>query len=172
MVRPRGRVLDKPSPPRPNPVSAHRVKLGNRLVTSSEYNKLVWRPTGEDRSERQRQFGMDKRDTLPRYCRECEVRFACHGGCPKDRFTHTPHGEPGHNYLCPSYKLFFHHVEQPMWEMARLRAADRGPVEIMREYAAAEPAADAVSPAPATADKGGSTATGTRDSLRFALIDR
>jgi radical SAM protein with 4Fe4S-binding SPASM domain len=45
-------------------------------------------------SERQRQFGLDKRETLPRYCLECDVRFACHGGCPKDRFIETPDGEP------------------------------------------------------------------------------
>ncbi|HEY8484134.1 MAG TPA: anaerobic sulfatase maturase, partial [Longimicrobiales bacterium] len=46
-------------------------------------------------SERQRRFGRAKLDTLPRYCRECSVRFACHGGCPKDRFVETPDGEPG-----------------------------------------------------------------------------
>ena len=33
-------------------------------------------------SDQQRQFGNAKRDTLPRYCRECEVRFACNGECP------------------------------------------------------------------------------------------
>ncbi len=45
-------------------------------------------------SDQQRQFGLHKRDSLPRYCRECEVRFACHGECPKNRFTETPDGEP------------------------------------------------------------------------------
>ena len=41
-------------------------------------------------SEQQRQFGLAKRDTLPKYCRECKVRFACHGECPKNRFiTHA-----------------------------------------------------------------------------------
>jgi uncharacterized protein len=34
-------------------------------------------------SPRQEQFGRAKRDTLPRYCLDCDVRFACHGGCPK-----------------------------------------------------------------------------------------
>ena len=87
-------------------------------------------------SEQQRQFGLDKRDTLPRYCRECDVRFACHGGCPKDRFTTTPDGEPGLNYLCPSFKSFFHHVNQPMRTMARLLAEDRAPAEIMNIYSA------------------------------------
>jgi uncharacterized protein len=89
-------------------------------------------------SEQQRQFGLDKRDTLPRYCRECDVRFACHGGCPKDRFTSTPDGEPGLNYLCPSYQLFFRHVNQPMRDMAQLLAADRAPAEIMDSYAQAD----------------------------------
>ena len=65
-------------------------------------------------SEKQRQFGADKQATLPRYCRECEVRFACHGGCPKNRFIHTPDGEPGLNYLCTGYKAFFNHVDRPM----------------------------------------------------------
>jgi serine-type anaerobic sulfatase-maturating enzyme len=89
-------------------------------------------------SEQQRQFGRNKRDTLPRFCRECDVRFACHGGCPKDRFTATPDGEAGLNYLCPSFKRFFHHVEEPMRTMAELLAADRAPAEIMLAYAAAD----------------------------------
>ena len=65
-------------------------------------------------SPKQRAFGDAKRDTLPRYCRECDVRFACHGECPKNRFTLTPDGEPGLNYLCPGYLAFFHHVDGPM----------------------------------------------------------
>ena len=44
-------------------------------------------------SPKQQKFGQDKLDLLPRYCRECQVRFACHGGCPKDRFIKTPKGE-------------------------------------------------------------------------------
>jgi len=65
-------------------------------------------------SEKQQRFGEDKRDTLPRSCVECDVRFACHGGCPKDRFISTPAGKPGLNYLCSGYKDFFHHVDRPM----------------------------------------------------------
>ena len=56
----------------------------------------------------------DKRDTLTRYCRDCDVRSACHGGCPKDRFATSPYGEPGQHYLCPGYKDFFGHVREPM----------------------------------------------------------
>ncbi|MGZ4304946.1 MAG: SPASM domain-containing protein [Solirubrobacteraceae bacterium] len=41
-------------------------------------------------SPRQRQFGLDKRETLPQYCLGCDARFACHGGCPKDRFISAP----------------------------------------------------------------------------------
>lgn len=93
-------------------------------------------------SPRQVQFGLDKRDTLPRYCRQCEVRFACHGGCPKNRFITTPpdeiapEGEPGLNYLCAGYKHFFNHINLSMQIMAALLNQDRAPAEIMRLVAA------------------------------------
>jgi uncharacterized protein len=83
-------------------------------------------------SSRQRKFGQDKIDTLPRYCRTCEVRFACHGGCPKNRFIETPDGEPGLNYLCAGYKAFFKHIDQPMRIMANLLLQGRAPAEIMQ----------------------------------------
>jgi uncharacterized protein len=84
---------------------------------------------------RQRKFGTDKRDALPKYCRECSVRFACNGGCPKDRFIATPDGEPGLNYLCAGLKMFFEHVDKPMRMMAKLLKAERPPAEIMHWYA-------------------------------------
>jgi uncharacterized protein len=86
----------------------------------------------------QRKFGADKRDTLPKYCRECDVRFACNGGCPKDRFAMTPDGEPGLNYLCAGYKAFFEHVDEAMRVMAGLLEQKRPPTEIMGMYAAAD----------------------------------
>jgi uncharacterized protein len=55
----------------------------------------------------QRAFGQAKWDTLPRYCRACEVRAMCNGECPKNRFLRTPDGEAGLNYLCAGYKRFF-----------------------------------------------------------------
>jgi uncharacterized protein len=58
-------------------------------------------------SEQQQRFGRAKLESLPRLCRECEVRFACHGECPKNRFLTTPEGEPGLNYLCAGYSGFF-----------------------------------------------------------------
>ena len=86
-------------------------------------------------SPQQQTFGQDKRDTLTRFCLDCDVRFACHGGCPKDRFAISPYGEPGQHYLCPSYKAFFHHVDRPMRLMARLLASSRAPAELMTLYA-------------------------------------
>jgi serine-type anaerobic sulfatase-maturating enzyme len=86
-------------------------------------------------SAQQRQFGLDKRDTLPRFCLECDVRFACHGGCPKDRFIATPDGESGLNYLCDGYKAFFHHVDRPMRLMAERLRRGGAPSEIMALYA-------------------------------------
>lgn len=86
-------------------------------------------------------FGRDKLERLPRYCMECDVRFACHGGCPKDRITTTPAdagspaGEPGLNYLCPGFKTFFHHVDAPMRRMCELLREDRAPAEIVQDYA-------------------------------------
>ena len=86
-------------------------------------------------SSRQRKFGNDKQETLPRTCKQCEVKFACTGGCPKDRFITTPDGEPGLNYFCAGYKAFFKHIEQPMTMMANLLRRDRAPAEIMHWYA-------------------------------------
>jgi uncharacterized protein len=86
-------------------------------------------------SPQQRRFGRDKRESLPRLCLECDVRFACHGGCPKDRFRDDPYGEPGLNYLCAGYKAFFGHVTRPMRHMESLLRTDRAAAEIMRVYA-------------------------------------
>jgi len=102
--------------------------LGN--ITETHLVELVASP-------RQRMFGEAKRDTLPRYCRECDVRFACHGECPKDRFTLTPDGEPGLNYLCAGYKSFFGHIDGPMRVMAYLLRQGRFADEIVGMFAAA-----------------------------------
>jgi uncharacterized protein len=47
----------------------------------------------------------------------------------------TPEGEPGLNYLCAGYKMFFEHVDRPMRLMKRLLDAQRPPAEIMQWYA-------------------------------------
>ncbi len=82
-------------------------------------------------SVQQRTFGLDKRDSLPRFCRECDVRFACNGECPKHRFIQTPDGEPGLNYLCAAYKRFFHHVDPYMKFMANELRHERPPANVM-----------------------------------------
>lgn len=71
-------------------------------------------------SEKQRKFGQDKWDTLPRFCRKCDFLFACNGECPKNRFIETSDGEPGLNYLCEGYKAFFNHTDHSMKIMADL----------------------------------------------------
>ena len=81
-------------------------------------------------SEQQIEFGLAKRDTLPEFCRSCEVRFACHGGCPKNRFTETPDGEAGLNYLCAGYKTFFNHIDHPMRLMSDLLRKGRAPADV------------------------------------------
>jgi len=82
-------------------------------------------------SPKQRAFGAAKRDTLPQHCRDCDVRFACNGECPKNRFTLTPDGEEGLNYLCAGYKQFFGHVDGLMALMAGLLRDGRYADEVM-----------------------------------------
>lgn len=69
---------------------------------------------------RQKAFGQAKRDTLPRFCLECEVLDMCNGECPKNRFVTTPTGEPGLNYLCEGYRYFFNHCRPFVNEVARM----------------------------------------------------
>jgi uncharacterized protein len=85
-------------------------------------------------SEQQRAFGQAKAG-LPEYCQTCEVRFACNGGCPKDRVLTTPGGEPGLNYLCAGYRRFFNHVGPYMQFMARELQQQRPPATIMTHLA-------------------------------------
>ncbi len=86
-------------------------------------------------SEKQRMFGLAKRDSLPKYCRECPARFVCNGECPKNRISRTRDGEPGLNYLCEGYLAFFKHVDPQMRFMARELAAGRPPSNVMFETA-------------------------------------
>jgi uncharacterized protein len=70
-------------------------------------------------SPEQKAFGEAKYSTLPGYCLNCEVLEMCNGECPKNRFITTPEGEPGLNYLCKGYKLFFNHCK-PFVETLRI----------------------------------------------------
>lgn len=104
-----------------------KYKLGN--VMNKSIRSMV-------ESAEQRKFGKDKLDALPQYCRDCSVRFACHGECPKHRFMKTPKGESGLNYLCPAYKRVFEHMGPTMQIMTQLlrqgRTAD-GIMDIVRQ---------------------------------------
>jgi uncharacterized protein len=104
-------------------------KLGN--IMQAELEEMV-------SSRQQNDFGLAKRTALPRMCRECDVRFACNGECPKHRFLKTPDGEPGLNYLCAGYKHFFHHIDPYMQFMAAELRAHRPPANIMRIMGSSE----------------------------------
>ncbi|HXH02647.1 MAG TPA: anaerobic sulfatase-maturation protein [Candidatus Competibacteraceae bacterium] len=82
-------------------------------------------------SPQQRKFANDKFDALPKRCRNCEVRFACHGECPKNRFIETADGDPGLNYLCTAYRRFFNHIDPYMQRMAHLLRTGRSTTLIM-----------------------------------------
>ncbi len=89
-------------------------------------------------SPQQVRFGNDKRDSLPAYCRGCDVRFACNGECPRNRFTTAPDGEHGLNYLCAGYKHFFAHIDPEMKLMAELLRKGREAPDVMETLAARE----------------------------------
>jgi uncharacterized protein len=76
-------------------------------------------------SEAQRRFGRAKRASLPDACLACDVRFACHGGCPKDRDAR------GRNRLCPGYRAFFRHADAPLRFMAEALRRGRPPADVM-----------------------------------------
>jgi len=85
-------------------------------------------------SRQQISFGQAKLAKLPGACRHCRVRFACNGGCPKNRFFVSSEGEAGLNALCDGYKRFFEYVEAPMQKMAKLLRQGKSPSLIIKEY--------------------------------------
>lgn len=109
----------------------HYVEVEHRLgnIFERPILDLVFSP-------RQQAFGRAKLEMLPQQCLRCEVRFACHGGCPRNRFRLSADGEPTLNHLCDGYRAFFGHVDRPMRIMEDLLAQGRAPAEIMRIYAA------------------------------------
>jgi uncharacterized protein len=102
-------------------------RLGNLLET--RLDTLAASPAQES-------FGRAKEDALPAYCLECDVRFACHGECPKNRFVPAPDGQAGLNYLCAGYKRFFRHVDPYMRFMAEELRREHAPATVMAWAAA------------------------------------
>ncbi len=82
-------------------------------------------------SNEQLRFGQAKQQLLPAFCRSCEWLTLCNGECPKNRFTLTPNGEPGLNYLCPGLKHFFSHIAPYLEFMAEELTNKRPPANVM-----------------------------------------
>ena len=82
-------------------------------------------------SDEQLKFGNNKFDKLPRQCHECNLLFACHGECPKNRFIKDKYGNGGLNYLCKGYYRFFSHVTPYMDFMKHELMAKRPPANVM-----------------------------------------
>ena len=81
--------------------------------------------------EKQQAFSRLKHTSLPRQCKECDMEFACHGECPKNRFEKDKYGESGLNYLCQGYYQYYSHVAPYMDFMKRELLAQRPPANIM-----------------------------------------
>lgn len=82
--------------------------------------------------EQQQQFSLLKNRSLPLECRQCKWEFACHGECPRNRFTKDRYGNPGLNYLCRGYRMFFEHVAPYMDFMKNEYLNQRPPANIMQ----------------------------------------
>ena len=99
-----------------------RYRLGNI------YKKPLWQMA---MSEQQKRFGSNKKESLPKKCRECEFLWACHGECPRNRFVKTNERGRYLNYLCEGYRMFFQHVTPAIEFMKRELEAGRPPANIM-----------------------------------------
>lgn len=81
--------------------------------------------------EQQQEFSRLKHSSLPRQCKECDMEFACHGECPKNRFMKDKYGDSGLNYLCPGYYHYYQHVAPYMDYMKQELMSQRPPSNIM-----------------------------------------
>ena len=82
--------------------------------------------------EQQQEFSRLKHSSLPRQCKECDMEFACHGECPKNRFMKDQYGDSGLNYLCPGYYHYYQHVAPYMDYMKQELMSQRPPSNIMK----------------------------------------
>ena len=105
----------------------HFVRPDHRLGNIREHTlvEMLYGP-------QQQRFSQLKHQALPRQCRECDVLFACHGECPRNRFSTDRYGNPGLNYLCEGYRMFYHHAAPYMDFMARELAHQRPPANVMQ----------------------------------------
>lgn len=82
--------------------------------------------------EQQQEFSRLKHSSLPRQCKECDMEFACHGECPKNRFMKDKYGDSDLNYLCPGYYHYYQHVAPYMDYMKQELMSQRPPSNIMK----------------------------------------
>ncbi|SNS60753.1 anaerobic sulfatase maturase [Tropicimonas sediminicola] len=94
-------------------------------ITETPMREMLW-------TERQAEFGRAKSTTLTEQCKNCDYRFACNGGCPKHRIATSRNGEPGHNYFCEGYTMFFRHADARLRDMARLVSMGRPAADAAR----------------------------------------
>lgn len=85
-------------------------------------------------SPRQISFGAAKQDSLTDECRRCRWINICNGECPRNRFAVSSDGQPGMNYLCEGYRMFFSHVAPYMDFMCAELAAGRPPANVMTQF--------------------------------------
>lgn len=100
-------------------------KLGN--IQDTSLGKLIT-------NTQQQLFGQNKYSQLPEVCIKCAYLDLCNGECPKKRFLASPSDEPGMNYLCEGYQLFFSHVDKAMQFMADEIRNQRQASNIMDRY--------------------------------------
>ena len=98
--------------------------MQRKMITEEEFKVRI--------PELQLKFGRDKKDKLPSNCRKCEFLDLCNGECPKNRIIFTPEGEPGLNYLCEGFKMFYSHVGPYMDFMANELTHDRAASNVMK----------------------------------------
>jgi uncharacterized protein len=99
----------------------HEHRLGN--LTQEPLRDLVL-------GAAQTSFGEEKA-RLPGGCEACTVRFACHGGCPKQRFVRVDGDGPSANYLCASYAMFLRRADPYLRFMADELTAGRPAAGVM-----------------------------------------
>ena len=103
------------------------------------------------------EFGRNKRERLPDYCRQCDVLALCNGGCPKDRLARTPQGEEGLNYLCSGLKQFYTHsrpyLQKLAWHLGSGQSIENYMSSIKSGNAAVTPKANRNDPCPCGSGK-------------------
>ena len=101
-----------------------RYKLGNLTETSL---KEIYQ------SQRRLDFGLAKRNSLPRECLGCKFYFACRGECPKHRFDKGLDGSPK-NALCEGLKAYFAYTQPYMEYMRDMILLQRSP-SLVKQWA-------------------------------------